>query len=354
MKLASISFIFYISRIKHYRMKIPILALFCLLTLHSVAQRRSNPAERDAEATRREIKREELETHKIVVRHERDAMGNYVFICENKTFCTYTVEVSFTEMINLQSDIIFPFRISVSPGQQRIFTLRKSMQGPPRLRYHYQSVKGCLNSNVDTGFTYLLPVAPGKETHVSELSYIATKYAGESQPKGWYDLGIHMHAGDTVFAARRGRVTITSDQAVLPDSGYTFAKEENFVEIVHNDCTFARYTVFRDSSIFVQPGDWVEAGQPLGIVGGEKYAEGPHVRFSVYYHLDQDVLDKDGQKTDKIQHWAYVPLHFWIKDKGKVHLATKTTYTSEHPADLITQEMTKRDARKWKETHKSS
>ena len=143
-------------------------------------------------------------------------------------------------------------------------------------------------------------------------------------------------------------------EANLTDSGYTYTQEENFVEIAHSDCTFGRYTVFKDSGIFVQPGDWVEAGQPLGIVGGEKYTEGPHVRFSVRYHLDQDVLDKDGQATDRTHHWAYVPLNFWTKDKGKLRLAAKTPYTSEHPAELVTQEMTRKDARKWKETHKSS
>jgi murein DD-endopeptidase MepM/ murein hydrolase activator NlpD len=342
-------------------MKPYLLSLSCLLTLYCQAQRGSdirhsdvNQEERAAEDARREMKREELETHKIVVRYERDALGNYNFICANKTFCTYTVEVSFPELLNLEADLPLPVSVAVAPGQQRIFTLRKTHQGSPHLRYHYHTFKGRQNPKVDTAFTYLLPVSPGKETRIFELSYIGTKYGGESQPKGWYSIGVHMQAGDTVFAARRGRVTETSDQANLSDSGYSYSKEENFVEIAHNDFTFGKYTVFKDSGIFVQPGDWVEAGQPLGIVGGEKYAEGPHVRFSVRYHLDQDVLDKDGQATDRTHHWAYVPLDFWIKDKGKIRLASKTLYTSEHPAELVTQEMTKKDARKWKETHKSS
>jgi murein DD-endopeptidase MepM/ murein hydrolase activator NlpD len=342
-------------------MKSYLLVLSCLLTLQSQAQRGTeirhsdvNQEQRAAEDVRREIKREELETHKIVVRYERDALGNFKFICENKTFCIYTVEVSFPELINLEADMPLPAIVSVPPGTRSIFTLRKTRQGSPHLRYHYHTYKGCQDPKVDTAFAYLLPVAPGKETRIFELSYIGTKYGGESQPKGWYAVGLDMHAGDTVFAARRGRVTMTNDQANLTDSGYTYSQDENFVEIAHSDCTFGKYTVFKDSGIFVQPGDWVEAGQPLGIVGGERYAEGPHLRFSVRYHLDQDVLDKDGQATDRTHHWAYVPVNFWIKDKGKIHLASKTLYTSEHPAELVTQEMTKKDARKWKETHKSS
>jgi len=77
------------------------------------------------------------------------------------------------------------------------------------------------------------------------------------------------------------------------------------VEIAHNDCTFGRYEVFRDSCIFVNPGDWVEA------------------------------------------------LKFWIKDKGATHLANHSAYTSEHPTELITKEMNKKDAKKYLEEHKS-
>ena len=145
-----------------------------------------------------------------------------------------------------------------------------------------------------------------------------------------------MHSGDTIYATRRGRVTEVSDDANLTNSGYTFAREGNYVEVVHNDCSFGKHTVFRDSGIFLQPGDWVEAGQPLGNVGGERYAEGPHVRFSVRYHLEQPILDKDGHPTERTEYWAYVPVNFWVKDKGKIHLAKGTTYTSELPVNLVT------------------
>jgi Peptidase family M23 len=324
-------------------------------TLFSIAQRVTPSPGGNTLPTVREVRSLEHPERKIDVFYQKNRLGEYEFMCDNRTFISYIVEVNFSTLENLQADVSLPFRGTVAPGTQHIFTLRKSLIGEAaHLTYHFKTFKGCANPHVDTAFTYLLPVAPGKETRIFELDYIAKEYVGESAPKNWYALGLYTQAGDTVFAARRGRVTEVRDHASLQDSGYTFARGENFVEIFHNDCSFAKYQVFRDSSVFVHPGDFVEAGQPLGLAGGDKYDGGPQVRFSVYYNQEQEAVDKNGEKTGKILYWAYVPLQFWIKDKGKIRLINHATYTSEHPAQVITMEMSKKEAKKWTNSHTKS
>ena len=118
---------------------------------------------------------------------------------------------------------------------------------------------------------YKMDIPPGRETRIFELKYLASEYGNAPEPKDWYELSLHVHSGDTIYAARRGRVTETRDDATLTDSNYSYAKGENYVEVSHNDCTFGRYTI-----------------------------------------------------------------------------------TSEHPAELITKEMSKKDAKRYHETHKSS
>jgi hypothetical protein len=339
-------------------MKPSILAFCCLLTFFCHAQRLRDEAGREewtAEQGRREMQRLESEQHQIVVHYEKNGIGEYEFLCDNKTFSNYTVEVSFPELINLHADLSLPARFTVGPGLNKpLFILQKSIKGTSvHFQYHYTSFKGCSDPRIDTGFAYLLPVAPGKSTRISQLRFLLQEYGNEAPPKDWYSISLHVQPGDTVFAARRGRVTNTREHAGLQDSGYAYSNDDNFIEIEHNDCTFGKYTVFRDDAIFVRPGDWVEAGQPIGIAGGDKYATGPQVRFSVFYHLEQEVLDKDGNKTGKTRHWAYVPLYFWTKDNGKARLSDRSSYTSEHPADLVTREMSKKEAKKWRETHKS-
>jgi hypothetical protein len=298
------------------------------------------------------------EGKKIAVRWQKTPRGEYEFICDNRSFSDYTIEVSFTEFVNLQSELPLPATVDVAPGTHTMFTLRKATGNQPaRFTYHYRSFKGKPSPRIDTGFAYLLPIAPGRETRVYELYYIGQRINGESLPKDWYALSLHVNAGDTIYAARRGRVTDVrdvNDNAGLPDSNYAYVREENYIEVEHNDYTFGKYTIFRNGSIFVHPGDLVEAGQPLGIAGGDKYAGGPQVRFSVFYQLRQDILDKDGNATGRTQNWAYVPICFWTKGQGKIRLANKAAYTCECPEELITREMTKKEARKWKESHKTS
>jgi len=341
-------------------MKPLILSLSCLLVLYGHGQQLHRELHEEiytADQNLRELRRLAHEQDLIYVHWKKNNRGEYEFYCDNKSFSDYTVEVNFFELINLQADnVILPARMEVPPGINRfLFVLRKSTLGQAsHFQFHHKSYKGCPSPKIDTGFAYLLPVAPGKAARVSELNSLAEEYGDEAPPKDWYSLCLHVQPGDTVYAARRGRVTNTREHADLQDSGYSYSSEDNYVEVEHNDCTFGKYSVFRDDAIFVHPGDWVEAGQPIGIAGGDKYASGPQVRFSVFYHLEQDVLDKNGNSTGKTRNWAYVPLYFWTKDNGKMRLISRSTYIADHPDDLVTQEMSKREAKKWKEKHKTS
>ena len=295
---------------------------------------------------------------RIAVTYEKDAMGQYVFTCHNNTFCNYVVELSFPNLENVRPDMPVPYKTDIPPGTRRMITLSVVTKGVHvHFSHRFRSYKGFLShASVDTAYTYLLPVPPGRETHIHELNFLAKEFGNEFQTPAsqkWYGLDFRVHSGDTVYAARRGRVTETRANAVLSDSGYTYAKGENYLEIAHSDCTFGRYEVFRDSGIFVNPGDWVEAGQPIGIAGGDKYEGGPQIRFWVFYHMEQDP-PTDGSTPSPSYYHNYVPLQFWIKDKGATHLINRTAYISDHPAELITKEMNKKDAKKWLDNHKSS
>jgi peptidase M23-like protein len=340
-------------------MRTLILSLSCLLVLHGQGQQLHRSIHEEtwtAEQNAREFRRLIREQNLIYIHWIKNNRGEYEFYCDNKTFSDYTVEINFTEFINLQSNTMLPATIEVPPGMNfRLFVLQKTTHGAnSHFQYHHRIYKGCPSPKKDTGFAYLLPVAPGKSARISELNSLASEIGNEAPPKDYYCLSMHVQPGDTVFAARRGRVTNTQEHADLQDSSYSYSSDENYIEIEHNDCTFGKYSVFRDDAIFVHPGDWVEAGQPIGIAGGDKYVSGPQVRFSVFYHLDQDVLDKDGNSTGKTRHWAFVPLYFWTKDNGKMRLTNRSTYTADHPEELVTREMSKKEAKKWKEKHKVS
>lgn len=312
------------------------LASCCLCVLFCRAQNAPEYTWSD-EQNMSEIRRLEHEKNNVYVHFEKDAQGNYQFLCDNNTFSDYTVEVSFSELSDLQADVQFPTRITVSPGRNKtLFRLKRS--GPsavPHLSYSYKAYKGCAWAKPDTAYTYLLPIAPGHGSEIVELRPFRPM-------ADWYYLSLHVRAGDTVYAARGGRVTGALDNAATPGSNANFSEENNYIEIEHNDCTFGKYSVFKNGGIFVQPGDQVVAGQPIGIAGDEHYIGGPQVRFCVFFNREQ---------PDHSRTWGYVPLYFWTKDNGRMRLVNRSTYVADYPADVVTREMSRKQARKWKEQH---
>lgn len=151
-----------------------------------------------------------------------------------------------------------------------------------------------------------------------------------------------MNACDTIFAARRGVVSEVRDTSTLALSDYVYASDDNYMEIFHKDCTFGRYEVFKKS--LVEPGQEIEAGDPIAIAGGEHYTTGSHVRFSVIY-LNQS---QNENKTERIHSWAYVPLFFFTAENENGPLIYGCTYTCVKPESVITQEFTKRELKKWR------
>jgi murein DD-endopeptidase MepM/ murein hydrolase activator NlpD len=287
----------------------------------------------------------------IEVFQERDNAGVYTFYGRNTGYCPYTVTITFTQLSGLRSSVGLPYQTELRPGQQSLFKLQPQPNQATSFQYGFSSMKGCKQSKVDTGVVYLLPVSPGKQVTANQLAYLGKQFSGQQEPKDWYSLALKMNSGDTVFAARRGTVSAVRSDAASSGTHLGFNREDNMVEISHADCSFGTYTVFRPNSIFVRPGQFVEAGSPLGIVGGENYDYGPHVRFAVHYNYEAPVV-KNGQPTAEKHYWAYVPVRFWLKEEQKAdQLAFQKPYLCEHPELVIEQEMSKREIKKWQKSH---
>ena len=273
----------------------------------------------------------------------------YVFMCKNNSPVDYTVEIQFSSLINLTADGTLPFKGTVHPGTSRLFGLKPSNQGAATdVSFTYFFYKGCIKANPQTDFTYILPIQANKTTEPFELTNIGEYYGKETPPKDWYVLGFKMTEGDTIYASRKGVVgEIEKSQKDPKGDNVSFTQNVNYIEIQQEDCTFARYELFKENGIFVKVGDKVQAGQPLGIVSGKNYIGGSHVRLSVFYAHIEPIL-KDGKDTGKKYYSAYVPIQFWVDSKLQ-KLEKGKTYTSEHPEIIVTKEMTKKEKKKWLE-----
>lgn len=262
----------------------------------------------------------------ITITHGEDSKGNITFTCTNHAYCNYVVQVEFPTLENGKASEQLPFEGEVKPGTTRLLTLYPiNAKDPIRFSFKTNYAKGCLIPSIDTGFTYLLPIAPGKTAQAYVIDNTTTN--GSGIPGGSYSIRLRMHPGDTIYAARRGIVTEVDTHSSQNDQGVVSTEGWNDIEIVQADCSFAQYGIIKKDGAFVKPGQTVEAGMPLGIVGGDKFGRGSEIRFAVSYFHDHIT--------------SSVPLEFWTKRNGKGLLKHGATYTSEYPANLLSQEKPK-------------
>ena len=272
----------------------------------------------------------------VDVKYQSGAKGAYLFTAYNHAYCNYILEVHFTTFNNVKSDRTLPYRAEVKPGMNTLFSISPVNPNDP-VQFNYASSynKGCIYPRPDTNFTYLLPVTPGKEVQAYELSP-DRPVTGAVQQNSWYMIRLRMKPGDTIYAARRGVVTEVEENDVTNDAGLASAGSENYVEIVHADCSFGRYGILKKNGALVKAGQQVKAGEPVGIVGGDKYGRGSDIRISVYYNQEEDV-SQNGDNIWKMDR-VYIPLQFWTKNNGKGKLKNGALYTSEFPLSVVNQE----------------
>ncbi|MBS1664851.1 MAG: M23 family metallopeptidase [Bacteroidetes bacterium] len=261
-----------------------------------------------------------LQAQKAVdVTYTEDQKGNYHFMANNKAYCTYVLHIDFPTLQNLKSDHALPFEAEVKPGTSQLFILSPiDKSGDTKFNNKIGLRKGCLSPVPNPDFVYLLPIGPTLETQAFRINV---------NRDSSYTVRLKMKNDDTIYAARRGIVTAIDVSNTENDAGATTTNNWNFVEIVHADCSFAQYGVLKKDGALVKPGQQVEAGTPIGIVGGDKFGRGSDIRFSVVYPGPQG-------------NTQIAPV-FWTKGNGKGQLKHGGTYSSEFTKALVQLEQPK-------------
>jgi hypothetical protein len=269
----------------------------------------------------------------IEVKYQQDQSGAYVFSCVNNAFCNYILDIRFTSFTNVKCDQPLPFHAEVKPGYNKLFSI-SAIDPQAAVQFKYQSgfQKGCMHPKPNLDITYLLPITPGTQAQIYEMSPVKSS----SDSGAWYVLRMKMKPGDTIYAARKGIINEMQDQNGANDAGQVSIGTENFIEIAQPDCSFARYGILKKNSAMVKPGQMVKTGQPIGLVGGDTYGRGSDIRFSVYYYQEENGM----LNQTAISH--YIVPQIWTKNNGKGRLKHGAIYTSEFPASVLNQETPKK------------
>ena len=111
------------------------------------------------------------QSKKIEITHKQIGEG-YEFYCENWTKSPYLLKVTFSDLCNLRPSFNSKKEITVRPGKQRIFTLKKERENKSiNFNYKYTYRKGSLPVKLNPDFTYLLPLKPNRVTRAMKVAY---------------------------------------------------------------------------------------------------------------------------------------------------------------------------------------
>ena len=281
-------------------------------------------------------------THPVTIEVKYNDDGEPTFYAKNTTVIPYTVTIDFTSVRNSMPPNPNPYTKTARPGRRKLLELKKSglSDSGVRFNYSYSYNIGCMDTDPDD-LEYLLPIAEGKTTEVFGLSYIGEMFDKEP-PEDFYALGFNAEPGDTVFASRSGFVARVVNEYQDKETENFFTSNYNYVQLVHEDCTFASYSHLKKDGIFVNKGDKITAGEPIGIVASTEESERVGFRMSLIYRND------DYRKGTDDPYWNYAVPKFRTSVEKKAKLKKDHVYRAVHPVDVITQEMGWFERRRWK------
>ena len=269
----------------------------------------------------------------IDVSYTQDNAGHYFFTATNRGYCPYVLRIDFPVLTNLNPDHPLPYDIELKPGPAKILTLSPiDKTKETQIKYTVQNHKGLMKPVVNPNFTYLLPTAPGVETQAYRIPNTRTNSTHPGFQDSGYAVRLRAKAFDTIYAARRGVVSEVDVHNTENDAGATSTSGWNYIEVYHADGSFAEYGIVKKDGALVKPGQTVEAGMPIGIVGGDQYGRGSEIRFSVSYF--------PGAANTPI------PLIFWTKGNGRGKLTQGAYYTSEFTKALVSAEVVRKPGAK--------
>ena len=151
-------------------------------------------------------------------------------------------------------------------------------RGRTYYQYKYSWIIGSKDAVHDDSYVYRLPYAKGTAHYVSQ------GYNGKQTHKGRsrYAIDFVMKKGTKVYAARDGLVVKTKSDSNRHGYAKKYAKDGNYVTILHNDGTFATYYHLKKDGVVVEVGDKVYRGDKIAYSGNTGYTSGPHLHFEVF------------------------------------------------------------------------
>jgi hypothetical protein len=275
----------------------------------------------------------QLIAQNIEVKSEYDDKGVIKFTASNPSLRPYFVVLDFKNLVGTCSEM--PGDVHrVDPGVIQLCTVKPNQGNSPFSSYSYRYFTSDPSAKIDPEYPYLIPVKDGSTTQTIAITNIST-ILSRGTPDNWYCIGFKMNAGDTIFAARGGIVSDIKESEQIKGQNYWFNSDDNFIAILQDDGTLARYTNFENDKVFPKIGDKIIGSQPIGIVSAGHSNVGPHTKLIVYH-----------EKTDS-KSTECALMKFCVSSIKPEILLPNNKYVARHYPEVVTIGMSRRMKKKY-------
>lgn len=211
--------------------------------------------------------------------------------------------------------------------------------------YEWRYFYGAIDPVVDTAFVYRMPCSTTKPVWVVRTVPALDKYRQICRTGNCRELGFHfeLEKGDTVYAMRRGVVTVIK-KGSHSDPGVSFTTESTNITVEQPDGSFAYYVCLDGDNLFVGEGDELLPSQPLGLAGSY---DGEHYKVSVQiyrYVSDPGPDPETGRKRLAVSE-QFLPC--FATTGGALVPGAGGSYTPVATEEMVTREMTGKELERY-------
>ncbi len=166
----------------------------------------------------------------------------------------------------------------VAPKSESVLLDVPAADAPSQVRYEYGYVIGEPNVTHQPPRPYRAPFALARGFAVTQAPPDAVTHVDAASR---YAIDFAMPVGTAVHAAREGSVINVARNHYRGGLQAAVMSEANFVEVLHDDGTYAIYAHLQLDTVRVRPGQQVARGEYIANSGNTGFSSGPHLHFVV-------------------------------------------------------------------------
>lgn len=266
---------------------------------------------------------------------EQDHERNLTLIAFNKEKIPYTIQIEFLKLENLESlkgNIILA---TADPGKTDLVKLQSIYSNEKTgFQYNTKLFKGNFQETIPSNLPYLIP---GEADQTVKISPLSVQYSHPSKKDSYTGVGFYFEEETSIVSPRKGIVSEMKMDLEANTSGPSNFDSENYIEIYHEDGTFSRLSGLKKNSETVAVGELVYPGQVIATSELDANQSKQHVKM----------VQSRWEFGEKGMTWVNFPVNIFTEDGTITSSEELENIFISHPMDLITQEMDKKELKKF-------